>query len=502
MVINCCAMKVQIRKLLAAVLFSISLVSAASAELTKRIDGIINQSSQKKVRYSVHIVKADSGETVYSHNAKEAMVPASNMKIITTAAALKYLGPGYEFKTEVGLCGTYGTSDTLVIIGGGDPLLGDKVTDAKYHREPGWIFNDIAAALKRNDITAIKDIIVDSSIFDDERVHLNWPKKDLNRWYACEVGGLNFNRNCIDITAKTNGGKTAVFIEPETSYVKVINKVVPTSKGRSAVGAYRNQEINKIIVKGKCKKQVGPFAVAIERPAAFFGYLLAENLAKAGINTKGQLLEKSVGEDCNFKRITEYSTPISDCLARCNKDSLQLAAEALFKTIGAGATPDGKNGSWVKGRELIGEYMLELGIERKEFYIDDGSGLSRRNKLSANAVTEVLLDVYKGKNWGIYKNSLAIGGIDGTIGKYFKEERYKGKVFGKTGYISDVKSFSGICSRVPPSGVLRTAKRGPFRVVCLYCIHIPSGLTCKIPTSRKKLNFAIAWSTKAAVRLF
>ena len=441
------------KKLLVAAVFSISLVSVAStlrsrataedgsAELIKRIDGIINQSSQKKVRYSVHIVKADSSKTVYSHNAREATVPASNMKIIITAAALKYLGPNYEFKTEAGLCG-----DTLVIIGGGDPLLGDKVTDAKYLREVGWIFKDITAALKRNDITAIKDIIVDSSIFDDERVHQNWPKKDLNRWYACEVSGLNFNRNCIDITVKTIGGKTAVFIEPETSYVKVVNEVAAVSKGRSAVGAYRNQEINKIIVKGKCKKQVGPFAVAIERPAAFFGYLLAENLAKAGINTEGQLLEKSVGEDCNFKRIAEYSTPIADCLARCNKNSLQLAAEALFKTIAARAAADGKNGSWTGGRELIHRYLLELGIERKEFYIDDGSGLSRQNKLSANAVTKVLLDVYKGKNWELYKNSLAIGGIDGTISKYFKEEKYKGKVFGKTGYIGGVKSFSGICS--------------------------------------------------------
>lgn len=454
MVINCCIMKVQIRKLLTVAVFSVCFISVASAELTKRIDSIINQSSQRKVRYGVVIVKADSGEVVYSYNAKEAMIPASNMKIIITAAALKYLGPNYKFKTEVGLCGTYGTSDTLVIKGGGDPLLGDKVTDAKYLRKAGWIFEDITAALKRNNKKTIKDIIVDSSIFDDERVHPNWPKKELNRWYACEVSGLNFNCNCIEISAKTIGGKASVFIEPETSYVKVINKVVPISNGKSAVGAYRNQEINKIIVKGKCKGEVGPFDVAIERPAAFFGYLLAENLAKAGINTEGQLLEKSVGEDCNFKRIAEYSTPISDCLARCNKDSLQLAAEALFKTIAAKAAPDGKNGSWTEGREIIHGYLLELGIEREEFYIDDGSGLSRKNKLGVNAITKVLLDVYKSKNWEFYKNSLAIGGIDGTIGKYFKEEKYKGKVFGKTGYIRGVKSFSGICSRTP-------AKRGP-----------------------------------------
>ena len=457
-------MKVQIRKLLAAAVFGIGLILVEccvavpatakqnEAGLTERIDGIINQSSQKDVKYSIVIVKADSGEVVYSHNAKEAMVPASNMKVITTAAALKYLGPDYEFKTKVGLCG-----DTLVVIGGGDPLLGDKVTDAKHLREVGWIFKDITAALKQNNITAIKDIIVDSSIFDKERVHPNWSKKELNRWYACEVSGLNFNDNCIAVTVKNIGGNVTVDIEPETGFIKITNEVVPITEGKSAksaVGAYRNQEPNKISIKGKCEKQEGPFDVAIENPAEFFGFLLRENLAGVGIKVDGQILEKPMGEDCNFKKLTEYSTPISDCLARCNKNSLGLAAEALFKTIAAKAAPvgstmlttGGKNGSWAKGRELISGYMLELGIEKEEFYIDDGSGLSRGNKLSANAVTKVLLDVYKGKNWEVYRNSLATGGVEGTIGKYFKEEKYKGKVFGKTGYIAGVTSFSGICS--------------------------------------------------------
>jgi D-alanyl-D-alanine carboxypeptidase/D-alanyl-D-alanine-endopeptidase (penicillin-binding protein 4) len=434
-------MKVRIRKLLVAVALSVGFVSIASAGLAERVDGIINQPLQKKVQYSIAVVKADSGEVLYSHNANEAMVPASNMKIITSAAALKYLGPDYEFKTEVGLCG-----DTLVVKGSGDPLLGDEATDAKHQREPGWIFKDIAAALKQNNITAIKDIVVDSNIFDDERVHPNWPREQLNQWYACEVSGLNYNDNCIGITVKNIDGQASVSIQPETGFIKITNEVKPIQKGKSAVGAYRNQRPNSISIKGKCQKQEGPFDYAIEKPAEFFGFLLRENLAEVGIKVDGQILEKPVPGDCNFKKIAEYSTPISDCLARCNKNSLGLAAEALLKIIAAKAAPDGKNGSWVKGRELISEYMLELGIERGEFYIDDGSGLSKQNKLSANAITKVLLDVYKGRNRELYKNSLAIGGIDGTISKYFKEEKYKGKVFGKSGYIGGVTSFSGICS--------------------------------------------------------
>jgi D-alanyl-D-alanine carboxypeptidase/D-alanyl-D-alanine-endopeptidase (penicillin-binding protein 4) len=333
-----------------------------------------------------------------------------------------------------------------VIIGSGDPLLGDEKTDAKYGREKGWLFKDIIQLLKRNGIKAIRDIIVDSSVFDDQRVHPSWPRNDINKWYACEVSGLNFNDNCIALSTKNTRGRVSVIIEPQTSFISFTNKVRAISKGASAVGTYRNKEPNKIVVYGKCKDRVGPFDVAIERPAAFFGFLLAENLAKTGIKTNGKLIEKPFDDDYNIRILAEYRTPLTDCLARCNKSSLGLAAEALLKTIAAHNNPDGKNGSWERGRELISEYLLGLGIDESQFYIDDASGLSRKNELSAYAITKVLLSIYNGDDWKLYRDSLAVGGVDGTISKYFKEQKYKGKISGKTGYINSVKSFSGVCS--------------------------------------------------------
>ncbi|MBN2456025.1 MAG: D-alanyl-D-alanine carboxypeptidase/D-alanyl-D-alanine-endopeptidase [Sedimentisphaerales bacterium] len=429
------------KKCLVAAAFSIFFTCFAKADLAKRIRPIINQASQKDVQFSVHIVKAESGKTVYEHNHHRTLIPASNMKLIVAAAALKYLGPDYEYKTRVGTDG-----NSLLIIGSGDPLLADKATDDKYERQTGWIFKDIIAQLKADKLTAIKDIVVDSSIFDDERVHPNWAKDELNRWYACEVGGLNYNGNCIEIKAEISGGQVIIITEPKTSYVQITNNVTPISKGKSVIGSYRQGEQNKIIVHGKCKKQAGPFDVAIERPAAFFGYLLAEHLNEAGIKTKGQLVERAIGQVDKLNIIAEYNTSIKDCLARCNKNSFGLAAEALLKTIDAENKPGDKNGTWAGGCKLISEYLLQLGIDKTEFNIDDGSGLSRKNKLSANAITKVLLDAYRSRNWNFYKDSLSAGGIDGTIAKYFKEEKYKGKVLGKTGYIDAVKSFSGLCT--------------------------------------------------------
>ena len=433
-------MEIRVRRILIGVLFWACLCGAARADLRGRIDGIISGSSQKKVEYGVVVVKASTGEVVYEHNSKRAMPPASNMKLVVSAAAVRELGGDYKFKTKAGLCG-----DTLVVIGGGDPLLGDEATDGKYGRKEGWIFEDIAGRVKKMGLEKVEDIVIDSTIFDDERVHPSWPREQLNRDYACELSGLNYNGNCVDVRAETIGGKAAVFVEPQTSYVEVTNKVKAISNGKGAIGSYRGREANKITVFGKCRGKEGPFAVAIERPAAFFGYLLAEQLAREGIKTEGELVVKGVGEECRLRPLAEYVSGMGDVLGRCNKDSFGLAAEALLKTIGAKKN-GGRNGSWAGGREAVGEYLRRLGAGAEEFFIDDGSGLSRENKLSANLIAKVLLDMYKSSDWQLYKNSLAIGGVDGTIGKYFREEKYKGRILGKTGYIAGVKSFSGVCS--------------------------------------------------------
>ncbi|MHC4744162.1 MAG: D-alanyl-D-alanine carboxypeptidase/D-alanyl-D-alanine endopeptidase, partial [Planctomycetota bacterium] len=397
------------------VLFVLLLSFPAAADLGKRIDGILGEPGNRKVSFSINIVKAGTGRTVYSHDAKELSIPASNMKLIATAAALHYLGADFEYKTKVGLSGK-----TIVIIGSGDPLFGDPVIDAREKRKEGWILRDIAAALKEKGITQIEDIVVDTSVFDDERVHPNWPLKELNRWYAAEVCGVNYNNNCVNVVVKNKGGRIEFEVQPKTDYVDFVNEVRPVSKGGSAIGANRLTTPNKVELTGKCQTQATISDMAIQRPAAFFAFLLAENLVREGIKPRGRIIEKAVADRDDFELLREYTTPISDCLARCNKRSLGLVAECLLKTIAAesGLAEDG--GSWELGRELISKYLTDtIGIDKSQFFIDDGGGLSRINELTAHAITKLLLNLYKSRKWEIYKNSLPIGGVDGTIGNYF-----------------------------------------------------------------------------------
>jgi D-alanyl-D-alanine carboxypeptidase/D-alanyl-D-alanine-endopeptidase (penicillin-binding protein 4) len=411
----------------------------AYADLAGRINKIIQNKSYTKVRFAIHVVDAGTGITAYAHNPRQKMTPASNMKIITSAAALNYLGPDYKYQTQLGLIG-----DDLVVIGSGDPLLGDETTDKKHGRSRNWIFEDIIEALKEKGVKSIDDIIIDRTFFDNNRVHPSWPRKQLNNPYAAEVSGLNYNKNCVRLTTTRNGSKVSISIDPSTKYIKLINQVQTITKGNSAVGAYRNTVPNKLTVRGKCNKSAG-FDVAIENPAAFFGFLLGEKLTKAGIKVKGSLVEKYVKDTKKIRILRTYTTEFEDIMERCNKNSLNLAAEALVKTISAENTQGKINGEWKHGRKLIAAYLNKIGIDQSQFHLDDGSGLSRLNKLSPRALTKVLLTVYGSKNWQFYKDSLAVGGRDGTISRYFKDAKYAGKIRGKTGYISGVRAFSGVC---------------------------------------------------------
>jgi len=433
-------MKITKKILFVLAIISVAFCRFALADIPSRIDSIVKRDSLKKVNFGICIVDAKTGVVAYGYNPAAPRVPASNMKIIITAAALKYLGPDFEYVTKVGLLG-----DTLVITGSGDPLLADKTTDAKYGRQTGWILKDIADTLAKNNVTAVKDIVVDSSVFDDQRVHPHWPKDELNKWYACEVSGLNYNGNCVEIIASTVAGRIELIVDPPTRYVDVINKCQTAPKGHDTVWCSRQQGSNVITVLGKCYKDCQPVRVAVERPAAFFGFLLAEQLAASGIKVEGQFVEKRLDDISALKDLTAYKTNLWDVLERCNKDSFGLAAESLLKTVVAHPELGGKGGSWHAGQEVISQYLRDLNVPDDQFVIDDGSGLSKDNRLTANALTTVLLDIYRSPYWEHYKDTLAVGGVDGTVSKYFKNKKYKARIFGKTGYIDGVKCFSGLC---------------------------------------------------------
>ena len=279
-------MKLDSKRFLASVVFTVVLAAVASADLTQQIETIVASQTEAKVRIAVQIHNPATGAILYSRSASTPMIPASNMKLVTTAAALKYLGPDFLYQTRVGLIG-----DTLAVIGSGDPLLGDRPTAEKRSFDARWMLKDIAQQLRAANFGAITDIMVDSTIFDDERVHPSWPKEELNRWYACEVSGLNYNGNCIEIIAETIGSRVQLTLDPQTAYVTIVNKCTPATKPPDTVWGARDVNSNVITVLGSCHRQCQPIRVTISRPPAFFGFLLAEEFKRAGIAVRGEHLK-------------------------------------------------------------------------------------------------------------------------------------------------------------------------------------------------------------------
>jgi D-alanyl-D-alanine carboxypeptidase/D-alanyl-D-alanine-endopeptidase (penicillin-binding protein 4) len=416
-----------------------ALPAASPAELTRRIDELLGKPWLKNVEFSVCITKAVTGEIVYEKNPGLPLLPASNMKVVTSAAALEYLGPEFAFVTRVGLSG-----DAVVVLGGGDPLFGDRDTDRRNGRRGRPVIPEIASRIKDMGLTTVSDIILDATVFDEERVHPAWPSNQLHQKYACEVSGLNFNGNCVAITAVNRDGRVTVSQDPPNDYVKLINAMTPGPRRISRFMVDRTGVPCQLLVQGVCGAQAGPYSVAVENPALLFGHLLRDGLNKAGVRVTGQVQEVSLAPGAEFRPAAEYRTPLGDCLQRMNKDSLGLAAEALFKMLGARSHPDGKRGGWEDGRKVIASYLKGLGLDDGDFAVSDGSGLSRDNRLSARALTRVLSHLASGPTWEYFKSTLAVGGLDGTMKRHFWEKKYRGRVLAKSGYIMAVRALSGV----------------------------------------------------------
>lgn len=408
-------------------------------DLQRRIDGILGAAGLRRVLFSACVVNCDSGEIVYSKNAHLALIPASNMKIITSAAALEYLGQDFAFVTRVGLCG-----DALVVKGSGDPLLGDKETDTRNGRGSQPVIQEIILRLEETETAAVSDILLDTSVFDSERVHPSWPEDQLHQKYACEVSGLNYNGNCIDITAAQRDGKVILSRDPPTDYVQLTNALTIWKSLKSWFSVARTDVPNTLLIQGNCRRQAGPYAVAVENPALFFGQQLRDALLRAGIDVRGEVIEGPAPDGREFQELITFSTSIGDCLLRTNKDSLGLAAESMFKRLAAQAEAGSGQGSWEGGRRVLTEYLKSRGVAEREFAVADGSGLSRDNRLSAYALIRVLMRLAAGPDWEFYRNSLAVGGLDGTIENHFWENNYRGRVQAKSGYIQAVRALSGV----------------------------------------------------------
>lgn len=416
---------------------------APQALLKARLDAILAINPGAKGEVSAQVLDAETGQILYTNNASEAIIPASNMKVITMASAMDLLGADYKYQTVIAIRGR-----DLVIVGSGDPTLGDERMAVERGVSITAVLHEWAEAIKKAGIKQVPgNIVVDDSIFEQQFTHPHWPKNQFQAWYEAPVGGLNFAENCVKtMVSPTSAGKRAkVSMVPGNTYLKVDNKTVTDNK--NGVYVNRQRDADTLMVRGSVAKAGLLEKVTVRDPGLYFGSVLKTILATDGIAVGGKVVREKVRLD-NGRLPREvhiahvHRSPLTDALKRCGKDSRGMFAEALFKTLG---TLDGQVGSWDTGRSAVHTFLRKVGVPANQITIDDGSGLSRYNRLSANASTQVLRYMYKSSPavFEAFRASLATPGTEGTLKKRLREPATRNRIFAKTGYINNVWTLAG-----------------------------------------------------------
>lgn len=399
-----------------------------------------------EARVAYQVIDAETEEILADHNSRLALIPASNMKLLTTGCALDILGPGFEFKTELILEG-----DRLWIRGSGDPALFDPELLSRMtpSRTVGELVDALAGEVARAGAGTLREIVVDDRVFDRTRVHPTWPANQLNRWYCAEVGGVNFHANILHVFVKPGAGSgpPQVRTQPEAPWIELKNQAKTVATGQNSVWLAREALANRFTLFGNVRfASQEPIDVTVHDPGMFFGRLMAERLAAAGVGVADgavRLADPDERPGARARTVGIVTTPLREVVRRCNTDSHNLYAEALFKRIAFEVT--GQSGSWDSGatvmRMALSEHLGPSFVSSTQ--IADGSGMSRENKVSPATIAHFLARMQSHPEVGVlFVESLAEPGA-GTLDDRFRDARLTHVVRAKTGYISGVRAISG-----------------------------------------------------------
>jgi D-alanyl-D-alanine carboxypeptidase/D-alanyl-D-alanine-endopeptidase (penicillin-binding protein 4) len=430
--------------LIASIAFSLP-VHASSLEA--RLNDLLNNPQLKSASVSLDIVEVTpvapggaggGAKPLFSHNRTTPLGPASNCKLLTTAAAFDRYGPKAAFKTQL-----YQLGDDLILLGGGDPALGDAKLAASRNESSTAPFEQWADLLKQRGISRYRNLLVDDRVFDHQFTHPNWPADQRLDWYSAPIAGLNFNANCLDWTPKLTPKGIAVEITPDTSYVDITIKATRGKETR--VSLLRPANSAKFELRGTlAASATSPYSVPIDDPSLWTATILRDTLARAGIISTGQVARiDQAATLTGASLLASHDTPILDVISRANTNSLNMMAEALCKRLGYDASKGKEPGSWSNGTAAVESFVASLGVNPAEFTLDDGSGLSNKNRVSSRAFTTVLAHVAARPDGPLFINTLAVPGEDGTLQHRFKGLSVADHIHAKTGHISGVSTLSG-----------------------------------------------------------
>jgi len=404
----------------------IAITSTLQAD-TKAISEILNRTHINKKNIGIYVYDLSSNKEIYSLNEEKAFSIASVNKLFITAAAIKFLGQDFRFKTSV--CGTVPNNEGVVdsamyVKGGGDPI---------FVSESMWYLVNRLSALGIKKING--NIYLDDSLFPAAEIYEDTD----DRAYSAKISSLSVNFNSIALSV-ISGARPSFIIDPPLGEYEVVDKV-KRSKLQTDISINRvGQRVNVSGNVNDTNYSNKWIYRNIEDPLLYFTEVLRLHLKWRGIEFNGKILKGQTPKNENVLFDIE-SRRLSEILMEMNKFSNNFIAE---QTIRALACKVSEKCEVASALGTVFKYLVDNGLDKKDFNIVNASGYSDANTAKPRSFVKFLEKVYNDFEIAPeFINSLSIAGVDGTIRKSIREPELKGKLRAKTGTLTGVRSLAG-----------------------------------------------------------
>lgn len=393
----------------------------------------------------------ESGQSLYEQNIDTQMIPASNMKLITAAAALLRMGSEYQFSTTFMVSSwSNGAAQDLLVASNGDPTLSEEFFDTA-----GAGMDAFAANLYSRGLRSVSgNLVLDTRAFAGPDYPDGWIKEDMYYCYGMKTGALSVAENCLNVTvtggAKAGAPPTLTSDPPLYSkYVKLNVKTV--SKGKSSIKVSQASD-GIITISGQVKTNTpAGYELPVPYPDMLYGSALAAAMVKRGISFQGNLVrvQNWSGGNVPWHTLSTIGSPyITRIIAVMLKNSDNYIAETLVRAMGH---EFGGEGSTKAGVRVVQDVLNKNNIASPGTLTQyDGSGLSRKNRLSPRVLMQLLRTFYNSYLGPALMQSMAEPGKEGTLKKRLNGTPAEGNVWAKTGALSGACSLSGYFIR--PNG--------------------------------------------------
>jgi D-alanyl-D-alanine carboxypeptidase/D-alanyl-D-alanine-endopeptidase (penicillin-binding protein 4) len=428
-------------------------LACAAPTLSVRIQEALRKSKPLDSAFvGIEVTDLRTGTIVFQQNANHLFVPASNMKLFTTALALRRLGSSYRFQTTVIATQPPDplgrVTGDIIWIGSGDPTLSGR--NYPYHRKDtdeislapiGDLADQIVAAGVRE---VSGDIVGDDSRYPYEPHPTGWEFADELEGYGAPVSALiiNDNRFLVQISPTEPGELADVITTGMPTSVIIDNRVNTVAKGKTEVQIERTK-FGTLRLTGTITQRIGQIteSVAMDDPAQSAAALLREALIHRGVNIHGAAIARHLPQAIQGPVLAHRtSPPLSEILQVMDKASQNLHAEVLLREVGFRRR---NLGTREASLTELSAFLRELNIDQDEFAFSDGSGLARNSLVTPAAIVKLLTALYQSSDRELWMSLWPIGGLDGTLEHRFNKRPEAQRIQAKTGSISHVRALSG-----------------------------------------------------------